>query len=312
MSSTVPPAVTVRTPATSANLGPGFDALGLALSLYDEVTVEVTAGGLTVEVEGEGAVGVARDGDNLVVRALRAALARLGFEPPGLAVRCRNHIPHGRGLGSSAAAICAGVVAARALVPDGDRVLDDAAALALATSFEGHPDNVAACLAGGLTIAWSEQSPVRETAASLVPRLVRLDPSSELVPVVCVPEWTLTTEQARGLLPDRVGHHEAAVNAGRAALLVAALTRHPELLWSATEDRLHQHYRAPAMPETIELLHRLRARGVPAVVSGAGPSVLAFTHGEGTDSIGPEVGTGWHIHLLNVEREGARVRQVRS
>src|SRR5215207_592602 len=191
--------VRVAPPATSANLGPGFDSLGLALGLHDEVEVEVVDGGLTVEVTGEGADDLPRGEDHLLVRALRLGFEALGGQPPGLRLSCVNRIPHARGLGSSSAAIVAGLVAARALVAGG--TLDDQAVLDLATSLEGHPDNVAACLYGGLTIAWTEDG---------VARAVRRDPASGVRPVVFVPEHRALTATARKLLPDQVPHADAA------------------------------------------------------------------------------------------------------
>lgn len=299
--------VLVRTPATSANLGPGFDSLGLALALYDDVEIALTGDGLVIEVEGEGEEVADRGERHLIVRVLRRAFDAIGelagtgpFQPGGLRLRCVNRIPHSRGLGSSSAAIVAGLVAARHLHPDG-RLLDDGVALRLATEIEGHPDNVAPCLAGGLTVAWTTPGG---------PRLVRLDPQVRQV-VAFVPEHRLATERARGLLPETVPHADAAANAGRAALLVAALTVpgvDPAALLDATEDRLHQRYRAPAMPESARLVERLRAAGVPAVISGAGPTVLAFTTASQVDSMAPEVGNGWHKHPLDVAPHGAFVQ----
>ncbi len=296
----------VRTPATSANLGPGFDSLGLALALYDEVEVELTGDGeLSIEVDGEGAEVAGRGDRHLIVRVLRDTFDMLddlaGSGPPrpsGLRLRCRNRIPHSRGLGSSSAAIVAGITAARALHPAGGR-LDDDTALRLATEIEGHPDNVAPCLAGGLTVAWTTPDG---------PRLVRLESQVKQV-VAYVPEHRLATERARGLLPETVPHGDAAANAGRAALLVAALTGGlgADVLLDATEDRLHQDYRAPAMPESAALVGRLRAAGVPAVISGAGPTVLAFTSAGQLDSMVGEVGNGWHEHPLDVATRGAHV-----
>jgi len=261
-------ATRVRVPATSANLGPGFDTFGLALGLYDDVVVRVADAGLHIDIAGEGADTLARDEEHLVVRALRTAFELLGGQPRGLEVVCANRIPHGRGLGSSSAAICAGILAARAVTIGGPAVLDDVALLELATEIEGHPDNVAACLLGGFTIAWTESGAARA---------VRMDPARSLVPVVFVPAVPVATETARGMLPRTVPHVDAIANVGRAALLVEALTRRPELLLAATEDRLHQEYRAAVMPDTWALVNRLRAEGVPAVVSGAGPTVLALT-----------------------------------
>ncbi|MER5648807.1 homoserine kinase [Streptosporangium sp. NPDC002524] len=303
---------TVHVPATSANLGPGFDTLGLALGLHDEIEAEILdSPGVEIAVEGEGAGELDPGEGHLVVATMRATFDRMGFpQPRGIRLRCLNRIPHARGLGSSSAAICAGILAARALAtapyagdhpPEASPGLTDDGALALATEIEGHPDNVAPCLAGGLTVAWTD--------AGGAPHLVRLLPHEAVRPVVLVPAHRLSTETARGLLPKEVPHADAAANAGRAALLVAALTARPEpeLLLAATEDRLHQDYRAPAMPHTADLVRRLRRAGVAAVVSGAGPTVLAFSTRNTQDLIAPEVGNDWHIQPLEVETRGARV-----
>ena len=301
--------VRVRVPATSANLGPGFDALGLALGLHDEVEAVVTASGLGIEVSGEGAEDVLHAGEkHLVVRAMRVAFDDLSLpQPPGLALRCVNRIPHGRGLGSSAAAIVAGLVAARALAGAPTAPAD---VLPLASALEGHPDNVAPCLYGGLTIAWM----ATDAAGLPQARAIRLDPRPEVRPVAFIAPAPVSTKVARGLLPAAVPHADAARNAGRAALLVAALTACPDALLDGTEDKLHQDYRAPAMPHSHDLVTRLRAAGVPAVVSGAGPSVLAFLTGnpgqddvKRLDSIAAETGIDWHISPLVVERQGASV-----
>jgi homoserine kinase len=300
-------AVLVRVPATSANLGPGFDALGLALSLHDEVAVRVVPAGLSIEVSGESAGDVADAGEkHLMVRAIRAAFDALGSgQPPGIALRCVNRIPHGRGLGSSAAAIVAGVLAARALA---GAELDPDEALPLASELEGHPDNVAPCLYGGLTIAWTG-----DDSGGLPSRVhaVRLQPAQQITPVAIIAPAPVSTEVARGLLPGQVPHADAARNAGRAALLVAALTVRPEALLDATEDRLHQDYRAPAMPATHDLVGRLREAGLPAVVSGAGPSVLALLVSrdglETLDSIVKETGIEWRVSPLDIERQGGSV-----
>ena len=288
--------MTVVVPATSANLGPGFDSLGLALGLYDEVTVRVTdQPGLAVEVTGEGADVLARDGSHLVARTVRDAFERFGAVPAGLSVRCANHIPQGRGLGSSAAAIVAGVMAAAALTGDGRT--DVAEVLAVAGELEGHPDNVAACLLGGFTIAWTDGGRAHG---------VRLDPVPTIGALAFVPPDGLSTETARGLLPETVPHRDATHAASRAALAVAALTRRPDLLLAATEDRLHQPYRAPAMPATAALMDRLRAAGVAAFVSGAGPSVLALLADERPD-LPALADPGWSVTRLALDLGGARL-----
>jgi homoserine kinase len=287
--------VRVRVPATSANLGPGFDSAGLALSLYDHVVVRVADRGLVVDVAGEGSADVPRDEQHLIVSSLRRAFDRLGGQPRGLEVVCANRIPHARGLGSSSAAICAAVVAARELVVGGEKELDDDAALALATELEGHPDNVAACLRGGATFAWG--NPVR---------VLRLDTHASLRPVAFVPPTQSSTSVVRGMLPPTVPFADAADNAGRAALLPTALTSAPELLLDATEDLLHQQYRAPAMPATADLVAALRANGIPAVVSGAGPTVLALVTADGVEAAAARAPEGWSVLRLHVEAEGAR------
>ncbi|KAF4406748.1 MULTISPECIES: homoserine kinase [Streptomyces] len=291
-------AVRVRVPATSANLGPGFDALGLALGLYDDVVVRVADSGLHIDIAGEGADTLPRDEKHLLVRSLRTAFDVLGGQPRGLEVVCANRIPHGRGLGSSSAAICAGITAARAVTIGGGEKLDDTALLELATEIEGHPDNVAACLLGGFTLAWTEAGAARA---------VRMEAAASVVPVVFVPSNPVLTETARGLLPRSVPHVDAAANAGRAALLVEAMTRRPELLLAATEDRIHQEYRAPAMPESTALVGRLRADGVPAVISGAGPTVLALAEDSTADKVAQLAGDGWAANRLALDTSGAGV-----
>ncbi len=255
---------TVRVPATSANLGPGFDCLGLALSLYDEVTAQFSDQ-TTVDIAGEGAGELPTDEKHLIARAMWETFAVLGEQPAGVQLRCVNRIPQARGLGSSSAAIVAGVTLANAMA--GGR-LSRAQELAIAGRIEGHPDNVAPCLLGGFTIAWMEQGEARA---------VSLTPGASVKPTVLVPGEIGLTAQARAALPAQVPHHDAAFTAGRAALLVHAMTNAPELLFEATEDRLHQSYRAPGMPATARLVRNLRDAGVAAMVSGAGPTVLALT-----------------------------------
>jgi homoserine kinase len=310
--------VVVHTPATSANLGPGFDSLGLALSLHDELHAQITGGGLKIEVVGVGER-TARYGErHLVVRAMRAAFEVLGEQPPGIWLRCVNAIPHGFGLGSSAAAIVAGVLAARALFSgNATERLSDEAVLQLAATLEGHADNVAACLAGGLTIAW-------EPAGARSVRSLRLEPLPDLKPVLCVPAVPLATEAARQVLPAVVPHSDAAKNAARSALLVAvltgaglaraALTAGPGPLLDATQDFLHQPYRESSMRATADLIGSLREAGIPAVVSGAGPAALALTlpgvtpGPDAVTAVVDESGPGWTVSVLDVDRDGAIVR----
>jgi homoserine kinase len=287
--------VSVRTPATSANLGPGFDALGLALTLYDDLTATVTGDSFRVTVHGEGADYLPADEEHLVARAMLAAFDALGERPPGVAVECHNRIPQARGLGSSSAAIVGGLQLARGLVVGGERLLGDDDVLRLAAGLEGHPDNVAPCLLGGFTIAWQEGPGARA---------VRLGVADGVRPTVFVPAERGLTASARAALPSDVPHADAAFNAARSALLTHALTTDPALLFPATEDRLHQGYRAEAMPGTASLVAALRSVGVAAVVSGAGPSVLALS--EVPADFHP--GTEWRAETLGVDVAGALVK----
>ncbi len=289
--------MTVEAVASSANLGPGFDSVGLALGLSNDVTAEVCGDGLQVDIGGEAAADLPRDETHLVVRAAMAAFDLLGGRPAGMRLECLDRVPHARGLGSSAAAITAGVVLARALVRGGDEVLDDRTALRLAADLEGHPDNVAAALLGGLTLAWSDDDGARA---------VRLEP--RVGAVALVPPAAVTTSAARDLLPAEVPHVDAAFTAGRAGLLVAALTGRVDLLLPATDERLHQRQRAAAMPETLRVMDELRAAGHAAVVSGAGPTVLVL-HPEGeTPELSGMAPTGWRTLPLRVSSTGTRLR----
>jgi homoserine kinase len=292
--------VRVRVPASSANLGPGFDSLGLALELHDLVTAEVCPAGAAaspvISVAGEGAGEVPLDESHLVHRAMVRAFAAMGVPTPVVRLHCENAIPHGRGLGSSSAAIVAGLSVARALVTDGADRLDRDELFALAAEIEGHPDNVAPAVYGGFTVSYSDGG--RFHAA-------RLTVTSPVSFVVFVPAEPLATETARGLLPATVPHSDAARNAGRAALLLVALTGRPDLLLAATEDRLHQDYRAPAMPESAALIARLREVGYAAVVSGAGPTVLAVVAPDDIPAVTAQAPAGWQVRELSVDPDGA-------
>jgi len=296
-------AATVRVPATSANLGPGFDTLGLALALYDELRVTVVEGtGIHVEVTGVGKGDVPTDGSNLVARAIAYTFERVGQPLPGLRLDANNVIPHGSGLGSSAAAIVSGIMAAKGLL-EGVVELDLARMLVIATELEGHPDNVAPALFGGLTIAWTTPEG---------PRAKKLIVHRGVSPLVCVPGHSVSTALARSLQPASVPYEDAVFNLSRSALLIAALIQSPELLLQATEDKLHQDYRASAMPETNALVHTLRDHGLAAVVSGAGPSILVLADDPSQRLVAAElVAThaehDWQSLLLAVDFKGATV-----
>jgi homoserine kinase len=288
--------VRVRVPATSANLGPAFDAAGLALDLYDEIIAQILdEPAIEIDIAGEGAEELPRDGKHLIAKSMMAAFEAMGEKPKGLAIVSANQIPHGRGLGSSSAAIVGGIVLARALVVGGEQILSNEAALKLASEIEGHPDNVAATLLGGFTIAWGGEDA----------QAIRLTPNRDLRVVVCIPSAAVATKKARGLLPEVVEHADAAFNAGRSALLVSAITDHPELLMVATEDKLHQDARKSAMPKSHALVQKLRAKGHAAVISGAGPTVLVLTTGFVSEEIAKIAGDGFETLQLNISSIGA-------
>ncbi|WP_431236951.1 homoserine kinase [Mycolicibacterium aichiense] len=284
--------------ASSANLGPGFDSLGLALGLYDEIVVETTDAGLIIEVEGEGAGQVPQTAEHLVVRALHRGLMAGGAGVPGLLVRCRNAIPHSRGLGSSAAAVVGGLAAANGLLAQGDlQPLTDAQLIQLSSEFEGHPDNASAAVLGGAVVSWTD---TRTTPATYSAAPLRLHPDIRLFPGI--PQVRSSTAETRVLLPDHVSHVDARFNLSRAALLVVALTERPDLLMAATDDVLHQPQRGPAMPASAEYLQVLRRCGVAAVLSGAGPSVLALTTSAELPAEAVEFGTatGFTVSEMSV------------
>jgi homoserine kinase len=258
----------VSVPATSANLGPGFDTLGLALDLRDRYAAQVLDDAtFDVDVSGEGSAEIKTDKNNLVIKAMLHGFEHMGQKPKGIALRQLNVIPHGRGLGSSAAAIIGGLALARALVLGGEQLLTDEDMIKLGTELEGHPDNIAAAVLGGATIAWTSDNSGHGVA-------IKVD--SRIKALVFIPEAHLSTSKARKLLPETIPHQDAVLNASRAALLVHAIQSRPDLLLEATEDLLHQNYRAEAMPKSMALVTKLRAAGVPAMISGAGPSVLVL------------------------------------
>lgn len=302
-------AVRVRVPATSANLGPGFDTLGIALAYGDELTaVTRDEPGALVHVTGVGEGEVPTDASNLVVTSAAHVFKRLGRDMPGIEITAHNRIPHGRGMGSSGSAIVAGVMIAAGLLesdPESPIELSETQLLAFATELEGHPDNVAPALFGGLTIAWT-------TADG--PKFKKLMVHRGVAPLVLVPSFTMSTELARSLQPEQVPHEDAVFNVSRSALLIAALTQSPELLFEATEDRLHQNYRGAAMPGTRDLIAELRAGGHPAVVSGAGPSVLVLSNGPqermAAADLVAEKHPEWRVLTLAVDTKGATVEPI--
>ncbi len=295
--------VTVRVPATSANLGAGFDCLGLALEIYDGYAAQVLdEPGLDVEVAGEGANTIRTDEKNLVISSMNAAFDHMGGRPRGLALRALNAIPHGRGLGSSSSAIIGGLFLARSLVISGSERLNDNDLLALATEIEGHPDNVAAAFHGGATIAWVEDGSGKAISIPVDMRIMA-------IAFIPSDSGEVATKKARALLPETIPHIDAAVNISRSTLMVEALARKPELLFAGTEDRIHQFYRQGQMPKSYELMTKLRDAGVPAFISGSGPTVLALHYGNIADAqeIARAGGDSFTTQIVGVSAQGAHI-----
>ncbi len=261
--------VTVSVPATSANLGSGYDSFGLALGLRNEITVALSAdGSWDVQVSGEGEHDATLARDNRVVTALLRIFTEVGRPDTGATLVCHNEIPIGRGLGSSSAAIIAGLVAGNELV---GRPFSTQELFALAADIEGHPDNVAAALVGGFTLCWRDDDW----------HFARLEPAGGLAAVCVVSDNRLATAKARELLPPTVPHRDAAFNVGRAGLLTAgiALGRR-ELIRAGMADRLHERYRSVAVPDLEDVGDALVAAGADgAALSGSGPTVIGLVSG---------------------------------
>jgi homoserine kinase len=300
----VPAAVKVRVPATVANLGPGFDALGVAVRMHLEIDIEPRRDSIELTVEGEGAESLPQDETNLVIRSMNAFFDHVGRRPPGFAVRVKNPIPLASGLGSSAAAVVGGLFAARAVT---GRTVPQIEMVQLATSIEGHPDNVLPALLGGLVVCY------RTDSGEL--RYFRLEPSERLVPMLVVPREGFPTWQARQALPEDVSFADAQFTASRAALLVAAITTGAgsEILADAMSDRLHEPTRLRLMPETAAVHGQLRESGLPVALAGAGPSLLvvvpkpeAHTRAEQVRRICRERNAGWRVFVNEWEPQGAR------
>lgn len=292
----------VRVPATSANLGPGFDVLGLSLKYYDELSVEVSDGPDQVNVIGEGETELPTDDKHLVIRSMRAAFDFAGLKVPGLKLTCKNQIPHARGMGSSSAAIVGGIALARELM--GAERLSIADFINLAGRLEGHPDNIAPCILGGMTIAWIDNEGHHA---------VKLDVHPDIVPVVSIPDFKVPTETARGLLPLRIAHDDAVFNLSRSSLMVYAMTKDPDLLFTATEDRMHQRQRADVMPQTLRAITELRSVGLPAVISGAGPTVLTLAAAGSASQVSEvlqRAGLGFKNITLGVEPDGVQALPI--
>jgi homoserine kinase len=276
-----------------ANLGPGFDSMALAVDLGNEISMDVERP-QEVVVEGEGAGVLPTDRTNLVVRSMAHLAQESGLELPEMSVRCHNEIPLERGLGSSTAAVIGGLVLADRLL---STRLSANAILDMAEELEGHVDNAAAALHGGVVLAY------REAGAGW--RAERLRPAPGLRPVLLVPVADrVSTQAARKALPSEVPLEAAAFNAARAALLVLALTSAPHLLREALRDRLHQGSRLRLAPASDDLFRRLIQSGLPTCVAGSGPSLLAFE--DDTASV-PDPGPGWRVLRTRIDPRGVQI-----
>ncbi|MDQ3941442.1 MAG: homoserine kinase [Actinomycetota bacterium] len=300
----MPAAVRVRVPATVANLGPGFDALGAAVRMHLEIEIEPRRDSVDLLVEGEGAEHLPQDETNLVIRSMNTFFDHVGRRPPGYAVRVKNPIPLASGLGSSAAAVVGGLFAARSIT---GRNVPQIEMIHLATSVEGHPDNVLPALLGGLVVAYRG-----EQEDDL--RYFRLEPSERLVPILLVPRQQLSTDRARDVLPQDVSFADAQFTASRAALLVAAMSAGAgaDVLADAMNDRLHEPARLSLMPETAAVHGELRESGLPVALAGSGPSLLvvaprpeAATRAEQIRRVCRARNEGWRVFVSEWEPEGA-------
>lgn len=293
--------VRVRVPATSANIGPGFDHAGMALGIFDEVEIRAVVGDTVVQVIGHGADTVPTGEDNLIVQSVRRGLDYLDASQVGLHMVARNRIPHGSGLGSSAAAIVAGLMLARGLAGEDSMTMDEV--FQLATQAEGHPDNAAPAVFGGVTFSWMKDS---GSAQSIV-----LPPPEGINACLLTPKFSVATSEARAALPEQVPHVDARFNLARTSLLalIMAGVASPDHLMDATEDRLHQTQRASTMPATYDLVQYLRGRGLPAVVSGAGPTVLVLSE---LDPVMREEAqaAGWTVKCPGISSEGAKTLEA--
>ena len=289
----------ISVPATSANLGPGFDTFGIALELRDRyAAIVLDTPDFDVDVTGEGADEVKKDKNNLVIKAMMRGFEYMGQKPKGIELRQLNAIPHSRGLGSSAAAIVGGLALARNLVLSGETLLPDEVMIAIGSEMEGHPDNIAAAVLRRATIAWSDSNGFG--------RAVSIQVHPNIKCVAFVPENHLSTNKARKLLPETISHSDAVQNSANSALLTHALEHRPDLLLEATKDYLHQSYRREAMPKSLDLVEKLRGAGVPAMISGAGPSVLVLhTMNESEEAEFIKVGEPhFKAHKLGISQRG--------
>lgn len=297
--------IQVQVPASTANLGPGFDCLGLALNMHDRYMAQVMDEvGVDIDVTGEGADNVLTTEKNLIIKAMYKGFDFLGGRPRGIALRQLNVIPHGRGLGSSAAAIVGGLALARGLVLGGNERMSNDEMLTIANEMEGHPDNVSAAIFGSANLSWQESQRGHVIAQSLN---FEVDP--RIGALAFVPATEFSTSKARKMLPETIPHSDAVKNSSNVAVLVQALQHRPDLLLGATEDYLHQSYRQDAMPLSYALMTKLRKAGVAAFISGAGPTVMVLHTGGDSEAaeLARAAGEKFQMISLGISRAGVSV-----
>jgi homoserine kinase len=295
--------ILIKVPATSANLGPGFDALGLALDLWNETTITLTKE-FSVKVQGEGAEKLTSNKNNLIVRAAQRLAERAGKVLPSFHTECVNRIPLSSGMGSSSAAILTGLLAGNALL-DNPFTRDDV--LNLASEMEGHPDNVAPALMGGLVVSMVEEGKV-------IARQIPI--ATDIHITIALPDFYFSTKQARAALPKRVPSKDAVHNISRAVLVVEAVrTGDLDLLGKVMTDKLHQPYRLKLIPGAQQAMNAAKEAGASAVaLSGAGPSLIAFSSeteagiGESMRRAFEAAGLGGRIFRLGVSSRGAEIQ----
>ena len=288
--------IQVQVPATSANLGPGFDCLGLALTMHDRYMAQVMdEPGVDIDVTGEGAESIPTTDKNLVIKAMYKGFDFLGGRPRGIALRQLNVIPHGRGLGSSAAAIVGGLALARGLVLGGNERMSNEDMLNIANEMEGHPDNASAAIFGSANLAWQESQ-----RGHVVAQALNFEVDPRIGALAFVPSTEFSTSKARKMLPETIPHSDAVKNSSNVAVLVQALQSRPDLLLGATEDYLHQSYRKDAMPNSYALMTKLRKAGVAAFISGAGPAVMVLHTGGDSEAAELERAAGDKFQMISL------------
>lgn len=288
--------IQVQVPASSANLGPGFDCLGLALTMHDRYMAQIMDElGVDIDVTGEGAESIPTTDKNLVIKAMYKGFDFLGGRPRGIALRQLNVIPHGRGLGSSAAAIVGGLALARGLVLGGNERMSNEDMLNIANEMEGHPDNVSAAIFGSANLAWQESQ-----RGHVVAQALNFEVDPRIGALAFVPSTEFSTSKARKMLPESIPHSDAVKNSSNVAVLVQALQSRPDLLLGATEDYLHQSYRKDAMPNSYALMTKLRKAGVAAFISGAGPTVMVLHTGGDSEAAELERAAGEKFQMISL------------